>query len=215
MFDETGRSFQSGISNAKWMVENREFFSNYGDAAYALLPSKDIEFFDQFGYRLQLRTGLRQRKSPMEMYTDLLYASGERDFYAALELRDEAIEQGHEEKAKAWFRQQVAALEVSNPVWGAKKNERRTPDYVARNVAPAVRKLAEASPGSLPSEIRKHQEEIRVLAKLYDEYQSARSRASSNGEKIGIASQYGRYGDSLFKDGPISDLWYRMRVWES
>lgn len=208
-------SFASGMQTAQWMIKNRGFLKEYSAAAYALLPSFNEPYFDAIGYRLQLRNELRERKTPDEMYDSLLFSSGERDFYHLLSIRDKAIKRGaNEELAKDWFEQKVNSLKGSNPVWADLKNEYSSPTYIARNVAPHVRKLANAKPESLPEEVRKHQDQIELLAKLYDEYQSEVQRATSSQARIGLAIRYGQIGDELFENGPLNDLWKRMRVWE-
>lgn len=212
--EKTGRSFGSSQELTQWMLSNREYVKQYGDVAYALLPETAGPYYDQIGYRLQLKNELRQHKTGQEFYDAMVYAMADRDFYSALDARDEAIRTGQDEKrAKKWFSAYTANLEAANPVWASERGVKASPEYIAKNVAPAVAKLAEDP--KAPAEIKRFQRELKLLSGLYDEYHAARTKAANNRSKlVSLSIQYGKRGDELFKGGPISNLWSRMRVWE-
>lgn len=211
--DETGRAMSSGQDLTQWMLSHQDFMSRYGEVAYSLLPTTNDPYYDQIGYRLQLKNGLRQHKTGSEFYEDLSAAMAWRDYNKAVQTRDEALSKGYDQRqVKAWFSEYTRQLETANPIWAEIRGQSSTPEYVAQRIAPALRDLV--ADEELPAVIEPHRDELRLMSELYDEYQAARSRASSRQERINLAIQYGERGDSLFKGGPVSDLWSRMKVWE-
>lgn len=208
-----GAAFGSGQELTQWMLSHREFMTRYGEVAYSLLPEFSGPWYDQIGYRLQLRNGLRQHKTGGEFYDDLSAAQAWRDYNKAARARDEALRRGmNPDTLKNWFSEYTRQLEMRNPIWAAKRGESSTPEYVAHNIAPALRDLV--SDEDVPGVVRPLLGDLRLLVELYDEYQYARARATSRQERINLAVRYGERGDELFANGPLDDLWSRMRVWE-
>lgn len=205
---KTGKSFGSNRDLAQWMIENKEYLRSYGPAGYALLPVAAGEFYDQYGYRMQLRARLRQRKSPEEMLEQLYVQQGWREYNRV----KNAVVATEHPNAKTAFNRWQEDHAASNPVWAASRSEYGSPDYVATEIAPAVQRMADAT--DLPPEIAGVRDEIKVLAGLYNDYQSARENISNRWARINLAVAYSTKGDRLFLGGPIEDLWSRMKVWE-
>lgn len=205
----SGKSFPSNKPLTQWMLDNQGFLDKYGHAAYALLPSADGPWYDGIGYRIQLRAGLREHKTPDEMYNALVVAQTNREWFTA---RDEANKRFSPEVAKKMLRRVRLQMEAANPVWATKSKELSSPAYVNNTLAPMIRQMVEDP--DLPAELAGVRDELAVLADLYDSYSAARNSLSSSGQRISLANAYKARGESLFLGGPVSDLWNAMKVWE-
>lgn len=214
---DTGSSFPSNMKLTQWMLDNKGFLEAYGQAAYAMLPNLDSEYYDQVGYRTQLRTDLRQHKDAREFYEDLVIAQTRQDYFAARKVRAEMLKNGSKDQANDWFNNYVEDLKRSNPVWAEAQNEFTDPEYISANIAPAVARMATAT--DLPQDLRQHQPDLRVLAKLYDDYLAARGRHNSPLYKDvqarkELAKRYNDTRGQLFDSTPLKGISNLMRVWE-
>lgn len=215
--EQTGDSFGSSQNLVNWMLQNRDFLKEYGQAAYKLLPAMTGPYYDQIGYQTQLRTGLRQHKDSTEMYNALIQAQGDRAYYSALDARDAAMDANPQQQQALYdqFDQYVANLKTANPVWASAEDQ--APDFVYTTIAPMVQKMATAT--DLPPQVARLQPQLQLMSQLYDEYRSELAHyptesAADVQARLHIESQYRNTGDTLFKGGDLGDLWSAMKVYE-
>lgn len=211
----------SNLPTTQWMLDNRDFLKEYGEVAYKLLPDLGQEYYNQIGYRAQLRDELRRHKDLHEFYGDLVYAQASQDWFIAFQKRQDALEGATSQAEKnriynEWNRFEDDLVR-SNPLWDKMRTERNLPERVHADVAPAVRRLAEVQ--DLPEEIKPLQKDLQLMAKLYGDYRSAFDKvngrtSSAFSTRKAINEQYRNKGSQLFKSTPLADLWSIMDVYE-
>lgn len=215
--------FQSSEEMTQWMLSNQGFLTDHGDVGYKLLPALGEEYYDQIGYQTQLRSGLRKRRTPEEMYKQLVYNQTQQTWYQKRTQRDEALERAttKNQESKIWDEWNAfdTAMETANPIWATMRAQRYLPDEVHSHIAPNVLKIADAGEDALPTEIQPLHDEINTMARLYREYREKSTAVTqtnwdADAARSSLNRQYREAGDALFEGSRLEDLWYSMRVWE-
>lgn len=87
-------SLPSTADSLAWMTNNAGFIKKYGNVAPYFLPEATTQQpFDDNAYRAQLELGLRQRKTPMEFYQDVMVRNAESIYYPVVDQYDAKIAQ--------------------------------------------------------------------------------------------------------------------------
>lgn len=217
---DTGKSMPSNLPTTQWMLDNRGFLKDYGQAAYSLLPSLGETYYSQVGYQVQLRTDIRQHKDLKEFYEDLVIAQANSDFYARLTQRSDALAKASKDEQQKIYNDwntYLGELKRANPVWAEQQNAQKDPDYISANVAPAVARMADDQ--NVPAEIKPLQAQLKQMSQLYDEYRTAQAkypgtRYQDIQARKQLSKRYNNRGNELFKGGPLSNLWKSMQVFE-
>lgn len=212
--------FPSSEELTQWMLNNRAWIKEHGDAAYKLLPSLGGKYYDAIAYRVQLRTGLRKHRDAGDMYKSLIYNQAQSDWYARKSERDDALVGANTaEAAQIWsqWNRFDKDMEVANPVWATMRAEKYTPEQVHSNIAPNVQKIADDK--NLPAELKELQPDIRVMAALYDEYRTKSTEVTARSgdaftARRNLNARYRARGDMLFKGTRLEALWNAMAVRE-
>jgi len=212
----------SNLRLTQWMLDNKEFLKTYGESAYRLLPTIEGEaYYSSIGYRVQLRTQLREHKDLNEFYDGLLYADVNAQFYAMSDRKDAAMELASTpQETNAIWREWNAfesALVRNNPAWDKLRMEKNSPERAHADIAPAVQKLAAAT--DLPAEVAELQPDLRVMAQLYADYRAdflaigGRTGDAFSARKT-LNTNYRTAGNELFDGTPLQRLWRELRVYE-
>lgn len=156
----TNKAYLPSTTKAESFIDGNLGFMDKYKAVAAYFVPQDPGAFDLHAYRAQLEIGLREKRSPAEIYQNFRVTQAENEYYAAMDKRDAAIDQalsvGNTKQAaniRAGFTRWSADFYVANPLFKQKMDQYNGPLQDAANNAVVELSKLVADPNP-PSAIR-------------------------------------------------------------